>query len=131
MDQEEDDYVEKWILLNKVIKSRCTLFINSYDEFQEKVKNNPYYRHLLKNSNSGGSEIIFSDLNDFDYFGMSLCLFLISSNKGIGCCHIQCDLDNWVNIVELLTYQSSYFISKGSDCTFKGWAELNISSEAL
>lgn len=55
---------------------------------------------------------------------------LISSNKGIGCCHIQCDLDNWVNIVELLTYQSSYFISKGSDCTFKGWAELNISSRS-
>ena len=130
LDKKEDDYVEKWILLNKVIKSRCTLFINSYDEFQEKAKSNPNYLHLLKNSTTGDSEIINSDLNVFDYLGKALCLFLMSNNKEIGRCHIQCDLNNWVNIIEPLTYQSTYFISKGSNCTFKSWAELNINSRS-
>lgn len=130
LDQEDDDYVEKWILLNKVIKSRCTLFLDSLDEFQKKAKNNPNYLHLIKNSLTGGSEIIISDLNDFDYLCKSLCLLLMSNSTDIGCCHIKCDLDNWVNIVEPLTYQSSYFISKDSNCTFKGWVELNISSRS-
>ncbi len=69
LDQEEDDYVEKWILLNKVIKSRCTLFINSYDEFQEKVKNNPYT--VIYSKKTGAKY-----QNDFDYFGSLVSLIL-------------------------------------------------------
>ncbi len=121
----EDEYIEKWTLLHKVIQSRCTLFIDNLNEFLEKAVVNPNYTKLRKSSLTGGSEIKTYDRTTVSSLNKPLALLLNGADTDTDYCHIHCNTENWINKVDTLTFQSLYIVSKREDCNFKDWNELS------
>lgn len=120
----EDEFIKKWNLLHEVIQSRCTLFIDNLNEFLGKAESNPYYKKLTKSSLTGGSEIRTYDRTALASIKKPLAFLLKLVDTDTDYCHIHCNVENWMNKVDALTFQSLYVISKREDCNFKDWTEL-------
>lgn len=116
----DDEHIEKWTLLYKVIQSRCTLFIDSLNEFLEKSEVNPNYTKLRKSSLTGGSEIKEFNISSNEPIQLPLALIL-SNGKFLGQkFHISCDDNNWQNIIHTLTHQNCCLVDD-VNYNFKGW----------
>ncbi|HMT77839.1 MAG TPA: MIT C-terminal domain-containing protein [Saprospiraceae bacterium] len=118
--EEEDEYIEKWSLLNKVIHSRCILYIVKYYEFEKRKEVNPFYKKLYKNSNTGGSEIREYDNKPNEPIKSPLALILGNGSLRGQEYHISCDSKTWANIIPALTYTNCCSVDDNIT-NFNGW----------
>lgn len=125
----DDDSIESWLTMKKVINSRCVLYLNNDSKLRESFDKNPYLKKLIKNSIAGGSEIVNGEYKMEDFKDNPIALILMTGQYITNSFHISINQFNWSSKVNLITRQLTFVVGSTRNNTFKGWQSVDIWNE--
>ncbi len=133
---------ESYMNLFNIISKRSILLLDDLDSFKEIAKSNPYFNKLLKNSSTGGSEII-EDLSSWfhslepdivkaELLKLNPMSFLYFGDKfgkekinGISLSSFINFKESAIENTKYISVNQCYTVSPNSNNTFPGWQFLN------
>ena len=104
-----DDRHSAWYNLNEFFMNRCILLIDSHEKLEKQANENPLVKKLIKNSSSGGSEVI--DIGDSFYMELreNFEENLNKCNSNNPLLFIEFEPNTNYNIgIEFITYSNKY-----------------------